>query len=155
VIVPAYQACDTISRTLSSIAKQTVAPREVIVIDDGSTDGTAVEARKALALFEETKLIVVEQPNRGAGAARNHGVHLARSELLAFLDADDEWLPTKIEKTLPHLDDPDIALVGHDYTRVQGSIEQAVKCSALFQSAADTYAELYRRGRFGARGWGI
>ena len=100
VIVPAFRAENSIGRTLDSIARQTYAPLEVVVVDDCSPDRTADIA----AAWTKCALTVVRHPeNRGPGAARNTGIRAASGEFVAFLDADDEWLETKIEKQIAAL----------------------------------------------------
>jgi glycosyltransferase involved in cell wall biosynthesis len=88
VIVPAYDAAGFLGRAIRSVRAQSRPPREIVVVDDGSRDGTADAAR---ALGDD--LVVLRQENRGPGAARNRGARAARASLLAFLDADDEYLP--------------------------------------------------------------
>jgi glycosyltransferase involved in cell wall biosynthesis len=95
VVIPAYNAGAYLHKALESILRQTVPVDEVIVVDDGSADNTCEVARS----FGE-RVRVLTQPNQGPSAARNLGVQEARSELIAFLDADDQWLPEKIEKQL-------------------------------------------------------
>ena len=95
VIVPSYNPGDRLARALRSVQAQTVRPREIIVVDDGSTDGTP--ARLA-AMFPDVRCEV--QRNQGAAAARNHGVRLATSTFVGFVDADDEWAPRKLERQL-------------------------------------------------------
>lgn len=99
VVVPAYNAERWIGETLESILGQTLPPAEVIVIDDGSVDGTAGVVRGF-----GTRVQYTRQENAGASAARNHGIALARGEYIAFLDADDLWLPEKLEKQLTLLE---------------------------------------------------
>jgi hypothetical protein len=91
VIVPAYNATTTISAALRSALDQELAPIEVIVVDDGSQDGTADFVAKE---FPAVRL--VRQANAGPSAARNAAADLAQGEWLAFLDADDLWLPQKL-----------------------------------------------------------
>ena len=92
VVIPAYNAEATIVRALDSVYAQTYDNIiEVIVVDDGSRDGT-VEAVKTVY----PQVILVQQENSGNAAARNTGVYRASGQLIAFLDADDEWLPDKL-----------------------------------------------------------
>lgn len=91
VVVPLYNKAAWVQRALDSISRQTHAPLEVLVVDDGSTDGSDRIARAhALA---HPRFRVLRQPNAGPGAARNAGAAQARGEVLAFLDADDAWAP--------------------------------------------------------------
>jgi len=90
VIIPVFNGERYLAETLDSIWAQDYRPLEVIVIDDGSTDHTAEIARSNPAV------IYVHQPNQGHGAAKNAGIAKARSDFIAFLDADDLWLPRKL-----------------------------------------------------------
>jgi glycosyltransferase involved in cell wall biosynthesis len=90
VILAVYNGERYLADALRSVFGQTVPPDEVIVIDDGSTDGTADIARG----FPGTRY--AHQPNAGQGRALDHGVALSRGELFAFLDADDLWTPNKL-----------------------------------------------------------
>lgn len=92
VIVPTYNRLTLLREALASIEQQTFTDYEVIVVDDGSTDGT----NEYLKLFEK-KLLVVRQENRGAGAARNAGAAIAKGLYLAFLDSDDLWFPWTLD----------------------------------------------------------
>ncbi|HEX4078382.1 MAG TPA: glycosyltransferase [Rhizomicrobium sp.] len=94
-IIPAFNAAVTIGRALESVLAQTYSPLEIIVVNDASTDYTA-DIVKAYG-GRGVKLVSLER-QRGASAARNAGIAAARGELVAFLDADDEWLPLKLEK---------------------------------------------------------
>ena len=96
VIIPAYNAEVFIGATLLSAAQQTYEPLEIIVVDDGSTDRTAEIVREFMARDPRVKLI--QQPNAGVAAARNRGLREAQGSLIAPLDADDLWKPTKIER---------------------------------------------------------
>jgi glycosyltransferase involved in cell wall biosynthesis len=95
-VVPAYNAARTLRAAVESILLQTVGDVEVIVVDDGSEDDTADVAR-AIA---DSRVRLVSQANGGASAARNAGIRSARGPYVAFLDADDLWLPDKLARQL-------------------------------------------------------
>jgi GT2 family glycosyltransferase len=113
VVVPLYNKADSILRTLRSVAAQTVEDFEVIVVDDGSTDGGGEIVRA----FADPRVRLLRQPNGGPGVARNAGLALARGEFVSFLDADDEWLPTFLEAGLRALDGygPEVASVSFSW----------------------------------------
>lgn len=99
VIVPCYNREKTIKRCIDSIEQQTVAPFEVIVVDDGSTDGTI----DILERMQYGNLGIIKQNHRGAQAARNLGIINAKGNYIAFLDSDDEWLPQMLEVEIAQL----------------------------------------------------
>ncbi len=96
VVVPLYNKATYISRTLGSILAQSCPNFEVIVVDDGSTDGSST----IVASLADSRIVLVRQANRGRSGARNRGIEVARSELVAFLDADDEMGPGHIRALL-------------------------------------------------------
>lgn len=100
VIVPTYQAEDFLAETLATVANQTKLPRELIVIDDGSTDSTCDIVELFVTDHPELSVRLLQEPHRGPGAARNAGVRAACTEWVAFLDSDDLWHPEKIEKMM-------------------------------------------------------
>lgn len=105
VVIPAYNAADTIADALRSILEQGIPPVEVIVVDDGSTDATA-----AVVGSFGSAVILVQQQNQGVGAATNAGMARVSAPLMAFLDADDAWLPGKAALQLQRLgSDPGLA----------------------------------------------
>ncbi|MFZ0052424.1 MAG: glycosyltransferase family 2 protein [Desulfobaccales bacterium] len=95
VIIPAFNAATCIKRCLESVLRQTHLSCEVIVIDDGSTDTTTDILRKY-----DDRITHVHQENQGPSAARNHGLRLARGDFVAFLDADDFWLPDFLSRCM-------------------------------------------------------
>src|SRR4051794_8058814 len=102
VVMPAWNAARFIEEALRSILEQTVAPTVVIVVDDGSSDATA-----ALASKLHPSVRVIAREHNGIGPARTAGVEAATTDLVAFLDADDIWLPQKLERQLALIaDDP-------------------------------------------------
>ncbi len=106
VVIPTYNRRGTLGRALDSVLEQTHPVHEVIVVDDGSTDGTAAWLRE-----QYPQVHVIEQSNHGVSAARNHGIRVSSGQWLAFLDSDDAWLPKKLELQLKALDaDPQMRL---------------------------------------------
>ena len=95
VVMPAYDAASTIAESIGSVVSQSYPNWELIVIDDGSTDETAAVVT-GLGLGASVRL--VRQENAGIGAARARGISLARGELVAFLDSDDVWEPSILER---------------------------------------------------------
>lgn len=99
VVIPAFNASGTIAETLRSVATQTVRPDLVVIVDDGSTDDLA-------SAISGTDLPVqlMRQANAGPGSATTRGIAALSTPLIATLDADDLWLPDKIERQLAHLE---------------------------------------------------
>lgn len=120
VIIPTYNRARLVAESVRSVLDQSYRDLEVIVVDDGSTDGTAGE----LARLFGGRIRVCVQPNGGNAAARNRGLAEARGELLAFNDSDDLWLPGKLERQVAYLDaHPEVDLVcgnGIDPARGEG-----------------------------------
>lgn len=99
IIIPAWNIAPWIGQTLRSILSQTVDDFECIVIDDGSTDGTA----QVVASVADPRIRCIRQPNAGVSAARNRGIAEAQGAFITFLDGDDYWLPCFLETLLPPL----------------------------------------------------
>src|SRR5262249_17267514 len=111
-IVPVFNGERYLGETLDSILAQTYRPREIIVVDDGSTDGTA-----AVVAAYGKRVTSVWQANAGEMAARNRGLTRARGEFIAFLDADDLWHPEKLARQIARFQErPEIDL---SFTRFQ------------------------------------
>ena len=100
IVVPAYNSAATIAKTLHSLLRQTFEDFEILVVNDGSTDGTL----SLLDTFSDTRLRIITQANRGLSGAHNTGIHQANGEYVGFCDADDLWLPEKLELHVAHLE---------------------------------------------------
>ena len=93
VVIPTFNREKLLCRALDSVIAQSLQPVEIIVVDDGSTDSTGTVVKK-----NYREVVYLFQSNRGVSSARNSGVKFASGDWLAFLDSDDEWLPTKLAK---------------------------------------------------------
>jgi glycosyltransferase involved in cell wall biosynthesis len=108
VIIPSYNCAPFVTQAIESVLTQSVAVRQIIVVDDGSKDDTA----ERLVPYRGS-VSYVRQENQGVSAARNLGIRLAVGDYVAFLDADDVWHPQKMELQLQALEKwPDLTLVG-------------------------------------------
>jgi hypothetical protein len=118
VIVPLYNKGPFVLRCLRSIATQTEVDFEAIVVDDGSSDdGPALATAFAAG---DSRFRIIHQANAGPGAARNRGLAEARAGLVAFLDADDEWLPTHLAEGAATLDSTGAAAVSNSVINLPG-----------------------------------
>jgi glycosyltransferase involved in cell wall biosynthesis len=120
VIIPAYNDSRWVGQTVRSALDQTHRELDVIVVDDGSTDGTAEVARQAAR--GDPRVNVISSLNAGPSAARNRGLAAARGEYVAYLDADDRWLPGKLDRQLAVFDaEPGTVCVGCSVTHVSAN----------------------------------
>lgn len=94
VVIPLYNKRDSIIRALDSVLNQTVLPDEIVVVNDGSTDGS----EKTVEQFNHPLVRLIHQKNGGVSAARNTGIDAAKHEWIAFLDADDVWNPEYLKE---------------------------------------------------------
>ncbi len=117
VIIPTYNRRVMVREAINSVLAQTAAPFELIVVDDGSSDGTAEDLAR---LGAESGIRIERMANRGPAAARNRGVAIARAPLIAFLDSDDLWAPTKLERQLAFMsENPGCAISQSDETWIR------------------------------------
>lgn len=106
IVIPAFNRAAYIGEAIDSALAQTYTHRELIVVDDGSTDQTA-----QIVLAYGDRVALIRQANAGASAARNTGIARAGGDLIALLDSDDRWLPEKLTLQVPLLEDPRVGLV--------------------------------------------
>lgn len=139
-VIPAYNAENYIEAAIESVLAQSAQPIECIVADDGSTDGTA---GRVIRFGDKVRLL--RKPNGGVSSARNAGAHAARGDYIAFLDADDVWLPEKTARQLELFRvRPDVALVysaaiiGNETLRPTGMMEAVAGDIALVNAITMT-----------------
>jgi glycosyltransferase involved in cell wall biosynthesis len=114
IIIPTYNRAHVLGQTLDSVKRQSFSDYEIVLVDDGSQD----ETRRVVS-NHAMPIRYIYQPNKGVSEARNHAVRLARGEFLAFLDSDDLWEPTFLERTVRRLrTQPDEVLVYTDFVSV-------------------------------------
>jgi len=130
-IIPTYNNESTISQAIDSALGQDFDDQEIIVVNDGSTDST-----KSVLNSYGASIAVIEQKNQGQPTARNAAIEHATGQHLAFLDADDIWLPGRLSKTVAILDrNPAASLVFSDYVRIN-SVGMAIQASAVSAALA-------------------
>lgn len=112
VVIPAYNCEKTIQATLNSVCQQTYTALEIIVINDGSTDDTL----GILNAFQDSRLKVLTYDNSGASISRNRGISAANGDFIAFVDADDIWLPDKLAEQLAALQQASQSAVAYSWT---------------------------------------
>jgi glycosyltransferase involved in cell wall biosynthesis len=120
VILAVYNREGSVGRAIRSVLAQTYAPFELIVIDDGSTDGT-----RAVVEGFGAQVKLITQAHAGVYAARNLGLRHARGEFVAFIDSDDAWLPDKLAAQVPLMRRPEVGLVFGDTVHVSAPRENA------------------------------
>jgi glycosyltransferase involved in cell wall biosynthesis len=137
VIIPAYNAAGFIAETLESVLAQTYRPMEIIVVDDGSLDGTPAVVER----FASQAVRLILQENAGPAAARNRGIAATSGTYIAFLDADDLWMPETVQKLVSYaVSNTDVSLVFGD----SGSFGPE---GVLFDSAFNKYGTPGLAGR--------
>ena len=97
VIIPVYEGESTIEETLRSVTSQSFTDYEILLVNDGSTDATVSLLRSFKKAHPQRDITLIEQDNRGLGAARNAAIQAATGKYCVLLDADDLWKPEKLE----------------------------------------------------------
>lgn len=137
-VIPSFNRAALIAKTLDSVLAQDFADNEIIVVDDGSTDGTL----DVLAGYAD-RIRVVRQPNAGPGAARNLGVSVATGTYVAFLDSDDLWFPWTLatyKTVIDQCDGPSIVTGTHAVFTEPTELSSLQSCSPSFRAYADFLA---------------
>ncbi len=141
VIIPTYNSARFLPEAVQSALYQTLSPDEVIVVDDGSTDNT----EDVLEPFRG-RVHYIRQENQGPAVARNRGIAEAKGDLIAFLDADDVWLPEKSELQVKVLwENPRIGLVHSYYHRLDMAGQRIMPRHKMGDFSGDCYLQFFRR----------
>lgn len=117
IITPTYNCGRFISETVYSVLSQTYANWELIIIDDCSTDNTKEVVDKLIAADSRIKYYCLER-NSGAAVARNKALKMAKGRWIAFLDSDDLWVPTKLEKQISFMEEHERSFSYHEYVEI-------------------------------------
>ena len=167
VVIPAFQAASFIEDALQSVAAQTLAVQRIVVVDDGSTDGTS-EVVAAWSRQHAVKVLLIKQANGGAGSARKVGLQNTDSDLMMFLDADDRLRPEGVELLRQALQEAPSALVAygamHTFFDEPQALDERSKMvlatgpvmltsSALIRRSAFTQIGQFGDGNFAAMDW--
>jgi len=134
VIVPLYNKGPFVERAIRSVLNQTINEFEIIVVEGGSSDNSL----EVVQAFTDPRLSIIQQVEKGVSAARNEGVQIAKSDFLAFLDADDEWMPDFLETVLR---------LRHAYP------EAGVYFTAIMEKCLDNSEEYQNYSFMPGKGW--
>jgi len=145
VVMPLYNKRSYVSRAVKSVQRQTCTDWELIIVDDGSTDGSSENLP-----LDGPRSRCYRQENRGPGAARNAGLDRARGKYVAFLDADDEWLPSFLEAGLSVLENKStnatVVFTGFYYSQgMRRNTAGSEELSGVYEITADTDLELVQK----------
>ena len=132
VIIPVYNAEKYVAATIKSVLSQTYENFEIIIVDDGSPDGSIGICQQ----FKDSRIKIIRQPNKGLPGARNTGIRHAIGDYLAFLDADDIWVPEKLEKHVHHLNNSPTVGISFCYSAF---INEKGNYTGLFQKPRKLY----------------
>jgi len=141
VVLPVHNRADVLPRAISSVIAQTLEDWELIIVDDGSTDGSAEIAQS----FHDKRIRVIGLGvNRGGNAARNAGIREAQAPLIAFLDSDDAYLPQKLERVVAHFEKrPELDLLVDSFIKIQPSNARVIRKNPVIDDR-----ETFRRALF-------
>ncbi len=145
VVMPAYNAGRTIRGAVMSVLSQSYTSWELVIVDDGSTDGTAALI-DSLAAADERIRVIHAETNGGVAAARNAAIAAARGSHIAFLDSDDGWHPGKLERQMQHMEETRARVCYAPYDRVA---EDGRLLSRVRPPAAVSYPQMLRSNHIG------
>ncbi|MBE9012065.1 glycosyltransferase [Pseudanabaenaceae cyanobacterium LEGE 13415] len=139
VVIPAYNAAHLLSDAIDSVLAQSFTDWELWIVDDGSTDHT----QEVVNAYDDDRIKLISQSNRGVSSARNHGAIRSQGELIAFLDADDRWLPEKLSVHVEFMDshpEVQVSFARVEFLTVEGvPTNKFTNCPLTNLSAADFF----------------
>jgi glycosyltransferase involved in cell wall biosynthesis len=145
VVIPVYNTERYVADTVRSVLNQTYRHLDVIIVIDGSTDRSLEICRG----FDDPRIRIIEQENRGLAGARNRGIREARGELIGFLDSDDEWLSEKVERHVQHFDtDMDLG-VSFSWSALMDEAGELLGTYQKEGSSKTTFEDFYVRNVMG------
>ena len=145
IITPAYNVEHRICETIESVLSQTYREWEMIIIDDLSKDDTVSIVNNYIKKDQRIKLVKLEK-NSGPAVARNTGIELAKGQYIAFLDSDDIWLPTKLEKQIKFMQDNDLAVTCSSYHTID---EDGKKINTRVVKESFSYSDMLKSNHIG------
>ncbi len=145
VVTPCYNCEKYLADTLNSVFRQTVLPYEIVLVDDGSTDGTVDLIENLIGEHSEICIRLVKQKNSGPGAARNAGIQAAKGDWIAFLDSDDIWRKKKIERVLEAIAlNQDAIMIANDICEIyEDGRRQEVFLHTYYNPEESAFVQLY------------
>lgn len=145
IVMPAYNCEHTIQRSISSLKAQSWPNFCVIIVNDGSTDGTLIKVNELIS--DDNRFIVVSQDNKGPGAARNSGILLAGTEYICFLDSDDVFKPAYLELMMAKIVNSSADIVVCDMEKITptGEVIKIYKTGIIHDVTGETAARLTLR----------
>jgi glycosyltransferase involved in cell wall biosynthesis len=149
VIIPTYNRRQSIARSIKSVLNQTYRDFELIIVDDGSTDGTG----DVVTGFNDERIRYIRcEENRGEAAARNMGIKAARCDCIAYQDSDDEWLPEKLARQMELLENapPEVGVIYTGFWKTENHRKIYIPFSWVNQKNGDIYKELLKGNFIGS-----
>ena len=126
VVIPLYNKQQYIKRAIDSVLAQTYSDFELLIVDDGSTD----DSISVVKSFADSRIRLIRQENKGVSAARNRGIAESDTEWIAFLDADDRWMPAKLERQVSFMEESGVKVCYSSYVTCDavGNVKGIVPC---------------------------
>jgi glycosyltransferase involved in cell wall biosynthesis len=149
IIIPTYNRSRLIARAVKSVLNQTYQNFELIIVDDGSTDGT----KEVVAGFNDERIRYVRhEKNKGEAAARNTGIKAAKCNYIAYQDSDDEWLPEKLAKQMKLLENapPEVGVIYTGFWKTENHRKTYIPFSWVSQKNGDIHKELLKGNFIGS-----